>query len=265
MITLVMGNVYPHRGRNKSLDTSNGAALSAKKFLIATASRIEIAVTHSKERRKHFLIATRMGVFTASKSSISRWLVAPLYAALLPNSCPPGQPCGRISSGAENHNPSPCETLVDASGHQMNEPPYTAAIPSLRTSRTPADMAIRVCATLTLLLFALLAGALPSLARQSSASGASEIQAHLQKAADYLRTNDTASAGKEFEAVLALDPKNADAYANLGVIAFSKGDYRTAAQNLREALAINPSLTKSQALLGICEHRLGEKTPARLA
>ena len=142
----------------------------------------------------------------------------------------------------------------------MNEPPYTAAIPSLRTSRTPADMAIRVCATLTLLLFALLAGALPSLARQSSASRASEIQAHLQKAADYLRANDTASAGKEFEAVLALDPKNADAYANLGVIAFSKGDYRTAAQNLRKALAINPSLTKSQALLGICEHRLGDKS-----
>jgi tetratricopeptide (TPR) repeat protein len=108
------------------------------------------------------------------------------------------------------------------------------------------------------LLLTLLASALTGMAAQSSAPHAAEIHDHLRKAADYLRANDQNSAVKEFEAVLALDPKNAEANANLGVIAFSQRDYRTASQYLRKALTIDPSLVKTQALLGICEKRLGD-------
>lgn len=107
---------------------------------------------------------------------------------------------------------------------------------------------------LALLLLASAVGAGP----QTGTSRASEIRAHFQKAEEYLRTNDRASAAKEFDAVLGLDPKNADAYANLGVIGFLAGDCPTAARQLRKALAIDPSLPNSQALLGICEHRLGD-------
>ena len=112
-------------------------------------------------------------------------------------------------------------------------------------------------AVLVLLLFALAIGAADG---QSGASRTAEIKVHFQKAQEYLRANDPASAAKEFQAVIALDPKNADAYANRGVIAFSQGNYQAAAGNLRKAIAIDPSLTKSQALLGICEHRLGDRS-----
>lgn len=95
-------------------------------------------------------------------------------------------------------------------------------------------------------------------AAQTGASGAAQIHDHLRKAAEYLKANDADSAIKEFDAVLALDPKNAEAYANLGVIAFFHRDYQNASQYLRKALAIDPSLTKSQALLGICQVRLGD-------
>jgi tetratricopeptide (TPR) repeat protein len=42
------------------------------------------------------------------------------------------------------------------------------------------------------------------------------------------------------------------------VIAFLQGDYQTASKNLRSALAVQPGLIKAQALLGICEKRLGD-------
>jgi tetratricopeptide (TPR) repeat protein len=108
------------------------------------------------------------------------------------------------------------------------------------------------------LIVALLASPFVALAAQTGASPVAAIHDHLRKAADYLKANDPTSAVKEFDAVLALDPKNAEAYANLGVIAFFQRDYQNASQYLRKALAIDPSLTKTQALLGICEKRLGD-------
>ena len=104
-----------------------------------------------------------------------------------------------------------------------------------------------------------LAGALPFVAAQPP-----EIHAHLQKAAAALQAKDPDSAAREFTAVLALDPKNAEANANLGVMAFFRGDYKTAAQYLRTALAADPSLAKTQALLGICENKLGDPSARTL-
>ena len=99
---------------------------------------------------------------------------------------------------------------------------------------------------------------------QTAASHAVQIHDHLQKAEAYLREKDPNSAVKEFNAALALDPKNAEAHANLGVIGFVQHDYQNAALNFRKALASDPSLAKTQALLGICERRLGDPSARAL-
>jgi len=114
------------------------------------------------------------------------------------------------------------------------------------------------------LVLTLLASALATMAGQTGTSRAAGIHDHLRKAAEYLKANDPNSAVKEFDAVLALDPKNAEAYANLGVIAFFQRDYRNASQYLGKALAIDPSLAKTQALLGICQRRLGDPSARAL-
>jgi tetratricopeptide (TPR) repeat protein len=115
-----------------------------------------------------------------------------------------------------------------------------------------------------LLLLTLLASALTAMTAQTSASRTAEIHDHLRRAAEDLKASDQDSAAKEFDAVLALDPKNVEANANLGVIAFSRRDYRNASPYLRKALAIDPALVKTQALLGICEERLGDPSARAL-
>jgi tetratricopeptide (TPR) repeat protein len=95
-------------------------------------------------------------------------------------------------------------------------------------------------------------------AAQAPKSRFAEVRDHLQKAFQYLKANDPDNAAKEFETVLAADAKNAEAYAGLGAIAFLKRDCQNASPYLRKALAIDPSLSPSEALLGICESRLGK-------
>lgn len=114
------------------------------------------------------------------------------------------------------------------------------------------------------LVLALLASAFAAAATQTEAPRAVQIHDHLRKAAEYLKANDPNSAVKELEAVLAVDPKNAEAFANLGVIAYFKRDYKSASQYLRNALAIDPSLAKTQALLGLSERRLGQRSAQAL-
>ncbi|MGA2421771.1 MAG: tetratricopeptide repeat protein [Candidatus Acidiferrum sp.] len=85
------------------------------------------------------------------------------------------------------------------------------------------------------------------------------IREHLRKATEYLRANDASSAQQEFQAVLVLDPNNAVAHSGLGAIAFVGRDYQLASRELSKALAADPSLTRSQALLGISQRRLGDR------
>ncbi|HKI13280.1 MAG TPA: tetratricopeptide repeat protein [Candidatus Acidoferrum sp.] len=108
------------------------------------------------------------------------------------------------------------------------------------------------------MVLAVLASAFAFMGAQTTTSGAVAIHEHLRKAAEYLKANNPNSAVKELDAVLALDPKNAEANANLGVIAFYQRDYQNAAKYLRKALATDPSLAKTQALLAICQERLGD-------
>ncbi|HEV2419247.1 MAG TPA: tetratricopeptide repeat protein [Terriglobia bacterium] len=101
-------------------------------------------------------------------------------------------------------------------------------------------------------------------AAQTGRSRTADIQAHLQRAQNALKNNQPEVAATELRAVLALDPQNADALANLGVIAFFQGDCRAASQDFSRALAVRPAITQAKALLGICEIRLGNGAGAAL-
>jgi Tfp pilus assembly protein PilF len=95
---------------------------------------------------------------------------------------------------------------------------------------------------------------------QTAVPKAAQIHAHTQQAQAALQAKDMDAAQTEFRAVLALDPQDAEAHFNLGVIAMSQGDFQAASEHLHKALAIRPSLTKAQALLGICQRRLGNRS-----
>jgi tetratricopeptide (TPR) repeat protein len=137
--------------------------------------------------------------------------------------------------------------MLHESAFQFGVSPAVSAIRNRRLYSRPLMLAVM-----------LLTSTLAVMAAQTGASHAAEIHDHLRKAAEYLKANDPNAAVKEFDAVLALDPRNAEAYANLGVIAFFQRDYQKASPYLRKALTIDPSLTKTQALLGICQKRLGD-------
>ncbi len=95
-------------------------------------------------------------------------------------------------------------------------------------------------------------------AQQSSA--AAELAADLLRGQAALKVNDQALAARQFRAALKLDPENVEAHANLGALAFFHGDCAAAEPELQSALHAAPTLTKAQALLAVCERRLGQPT-----
>ena len=98
---------------------------------------------------------------------------------------------------------------------------------------------------------------------QTAESRHREVQAHLERAQQALQVSDPDTAVREYQAALGIEPRNVDARSNLGVIAFMQGHFSEAAKNFREALAIQPSLWKVQALLGMSEKRIGHLDSAR--
>jgi len=90
-----------------------------------------------------------------------------------------------------------------------------------------------------------------------------QIQAHQQRAQTFLREKRPDLALPELEFVVALDPHNADAQGNLGVLLFFASKYADAVPHLRAAVAQQPSLWRIQALLGLAEGRLGHTTASR--
>ena len=84
----------------------------------------------------------------------------------------------------------------------------------------------------------------PLPAAAQSASTQQQVASHAQKAAEYLREKRPDLAAAEFQAIVALEPKNVDARANLGVLLFFQGKYSDAIPQLREALKLNPDLPK---------------------
>jgi tetratricopeptide (TPR) repeat protein len=95
-------------------------------------------------------------------------------------------------------------------------------------------------------------------AQGQSGNKAAAVEAHLQQGQEALRNRNPDAAGEEFEAALALDPRNAEAHDGLGILAFNRGDCTAAEKEFRSALAVNTALVSAQGLLGICEKRAGE-------
>ncbi len=70
---------------------------------------------------------------------------------------------------------------------------------------------------------------------QSVSSHQQQVEEHSRKAQEYLRENKPDLAVPEFKAIVALEPNNADARGNLGVLLSFQGAYAEAIPQLREA------------------------------
>src|ERR1700692_475031 len=88
-------------------------------------------------------------------------------------------------------------------------------------------------------------------------------QEHARRANEFLKANQPAKAIPEFAALVAAEPDNLDAQANLGVLLYFQARYSDALEHLRKAVQINPNLPRIQALLGLCEYQLGQLDAAR--
>jgi tetratricopeptide (TPR) repeat protein len=126
----------------------------------------------------------------------------------------------------------------------------------MRLMRTTADPILELAIAVAL------SGGL-ALQAQAPAGGSLAIKAHFENAQRALQAGDSATAAAEFQSVLALDPNNVESRANLGVIRFMAEDWPGAAVHFREVLKSKPPSPKAQALLGMCEKRLGRPSEAR--
>jgi tetratricopeptide (TPR) repeat protein len=88
-------------------------------------------------------------------------------------------------------------------------------------------------------------------------------QEHARRANEFLKANQPAKAIPEFAALVAAQPDNVDAQANLGVLLYFQGRYPEAVNPLRKAIQLNSKLAKIQALLGLSEYQLGQLDAAR--
>ncbi len=111
------------------------------------------------------------------------------------------------------------------------------------------------------LLFSL--GAVGLGTAQPSGVASEQVRVHQQRAHQLLDEKKPELAAKEFAAVLAADPHNLDAQANLGVLLYFQKNYKEAEPHLRDAVQQKPDLTNIRALLGMCERRLGKTDAAR--
>ena len=84
-----------------------------------------------------------------------------------------------------------------------------------------------------------------------------EIEGHYKQAQEALRDGKNDVAAHEFQEILRLQPANAQAHANLGVIAFTSKDYGHAEEEFRAALKLEPGLWNATAFLGMSERHLG--------
>lgn len=112
-------------------------------------------------------------------------------------------------------------------------------------------------------LFAVLLSSVLDADKASAQAKLLSPQDHEQRAHRFLAEKKPELAIPEFRAVLAADPGNLDAQANLGVLLYFRGDYAGAAPLLKQAVAQKSDLSKIRALLGLSEKALGQVAEAR--
>lgn len=86
---------------------------------------------------------------------------------------------------------------------------------------------------------------------------------HKRRANEFLSARQPEKAMVELSAVVAAEPANIDAQANLGVLLHFAGRHGAAIEHLREALRLSPDLPKLQGLLGLSEYQLQQIEPAQ--
>ncbi len=116
-----------------------------------------------------------------------------------------------------------------------------------------------------LAMMLLMLSAASVLGQGTSADGDKEapLSHHIRLSQQYLAQHEPIKAIPELQAVLALDPNNLEAHANLGVLLFFQGEFVPAIPQLREALKLKPDLPKIQSLLGLAERRVGDGLSGR--
>ncbi len=123
--------------------------------------------------------------------------------------------------------------------------------------REPRSARGKALLPLLLLALALLQGA----GAQTGTANA-ELKGDLERGQAALKAKDSAAATEAFRDALKIDPKNAEAHANLGAIAFFHGDCGAAMPELKSALATAPTLENAKGLIAICEKRAGAQDAA---
>ena len=86
---------------------------------------------------------------------------------------------------------------------------------------------------------------------------------HARLAQLYIKQGLPQLAIPELVQVVALDPRNVQAQANLGVLLYFSNRFAEAEPHLRAGLALDGTQSKLQMLLGSCEHRSGQLQEAR--
>ncbi len=98
---------------------------------------------------------------------------------------------------------------------------------------------------------------------QSVPSKKQQAEQHIRASQQYLQQQRPDLAIPELQKAVALEPQNADARGNLGVLLFFRRDYAGAVPELRVAVKLKPDLWKLQGLLGLAEEHTGEIPAAR--
>ena len=109
-------------------------------------------------------------------------------------------------------------------------------------------------------LFGIIAMSVPV---SSQVTGDGSVKVHEQKAQQYLRDRQPLKAIPELRAVVAAEPQNTEARANLGVLLFFQGQPAEAVPNLKAAVNAQPELWKIRSLLGIAERESGDDAAGR--
>ena len=89
------------------------------------------------------------------------------------------------------------------------------------------------------------------------------IQELEQQAQNYLQQQKPQLAIPVLRDIVSLDPQNAGAQGNLGVLLFFQSNYADAVPHMRSALQLQPNLWRIEALLGIAEKRTGNLIEAQ--
>ena len=90
-----------------------------------------------------------------------------------------------------------------------------------------------------------------------------QISLHSRMAQQYIQEQRPDLAIPELQKLIAVDPGNIDARANLGVLLFFGRSYSEAIPQLRSAIQLKPDLWKVRGLLGLAEGEVGDGNASR--